>query len=151
VVIPSGDLSVGVLAPTARLQLPAGTAGAGTSPLKMTSGTLLTTPEAGAVEYDGTSLYYTDGTGARHTLSGSSQWTTSGSNIYYNTAGGNVGIGTTTPGAALQIKAGTTTVAPLMLRFGQCAQNASDDELGHRPELLSGRYDERSRDRADSL
>ena len=53
------------------MQLAAGAAGAGKAPFKFTSGTLQTTPEAGAVEYDGTSLYYTDGTGARHTLAAS--------------------------------------------------------------------------------
>lgn len=34
-------------------------------------------------------------------VGGASQWTTSGSNIYYNT--GNIGIGTTTPGAKLEV------------------------------------------------
>ena len=41
------------------LTLPAGTATAGTSPLKFTSGTNLTTKENGAVEYDGSVLTYT--------------------------------------------------------------------------------------------
>jgi hypothetical protein len=40
----------------------AGTATAGTAPLKLTSGTNLTTPEAGAVEFDGTHFYGTVGT-----------------------------------------------------------------------------------------
>jgi len=43
----------GTTAPTAWLHLPAGTATASTAPLKLTSGTNLTTPEAGAMEYNG--------------------------------------------------------------------------------------------------
>jgi hypothetical protein len=39
--------------------LAAGTATAGTAPLKFTSGTNLTTAEAGAMEYDGTNLFFT--------------------------------------------------------------------------------------------
>lgn len=38
---------------TAKLQIGAGAATAGNAPLKLTSGPLLTTPEAGAIEYDG--------------------------------------------------------------------------------------------------
>lgn len=48
-------------APTALVHLAAGTASANTSPLKFTSGTNLTSPEAGAMEYDGTYLYFTPG------------------------------------------------------------------------------------------
>lgn len=48
-----------------RPTLPAGTTVAGTAPIKFTSGVNLTAPEAGAMEYDGTNLYYTDGTSAR--------------------------------------------------------------------------------------
>ena len=58
-------LGIGVTSPTSRLHLPAGTATAGTSPLKFTSGTNLTTPEAGAMEYDGTSLYFSPSTTRR--------------------------------------------------------------------------------------
>ncbi|MGE3610778.1 MAG: tail fiber domain-containing protein [Bacteriovoracaceae bacterium] len=57
----SGNLGIGVTAPTAVVHLKAGTATASTAPLKFTSGTLLTTPENGAVEYDGTDYYATSG------------------------------------------------------------------------------------------
>lgn len=46
---------------TAKVHIGAGTATAGTGPLKLTSGTLLTTPEAGTFEFDGTHLYFTIG------------------------------------------------------------------------------------------
>lgn len=55
-----GSVAVGVAtAPTARLHLGAGTASASTAPLKFTSGTNLTTGEAGAMEYNGTNLFFT--------------------------------------------------------------------------------------------
>lgn len=49
-------------APTALVMLAAGTATANTAPLKFTSGTNLTTAEAGAMEYDGTELYFSPST-----------------------------------------------------------------------------------------
>ncbi len=52
--------SSGALA-TAKILIDAGTATASTAPLKLTTGTNLTVAEAGAVEYDGTTLYYTNG------------------------------------------------------------------------------------------
>ena len=57
----------GSTTPTALLHLAAGTAAAGTAPLKLTSGTNLTTPENGAFEFDGTNLYFTVG-GVRKTV-----------------------------------------------------------------------------------
>lgn len=44
---------------TAYLNIAGGTATAGTSPLKLNSGTNLTTPEAGATEFNGTQLFFT--------------------------------------------------------------------------------------------
>ncbi len=52
-------LGVGTASPTSQLHLAAGTAAASTAPLKFTSGTNLTTPENGAVEYDGSHIYIT--------------------------------------------------------------------------------------------
>jgi len=57
----NGNLGIGITTPTARLHLPAGTATASTAPLKLTAGTNLTTPENGAVEYNGTHFYATIG------------------------------------------------------------------------------------------
>ena len=48
-----GNVGIQQATPTARLHLPAGTATASTAPLKFTSGTDLTAPEAGTIEYDG--------------------------------------------------------------------------------------------------
>jgi len=58
-ILNNGNVGIGSTGPTARLQLPAGTSTAGTAPLKLTSGINLGTTEAGAVEYDGTHLYFT--------------------------------------------------------------------------------------------
>ena len=63
----TGKVGIGTTAATAVLNLKAGTATANTAPLKLTAGTLLTTPEDGALEYDGTHLYFTIGS-TRNTL-----------------------------------------------------------------------------------
>lgn len=49
--ISAGDYNGATFTPTARLHINAGSATAGTAPLKFTSGPLLTTPEPGAIEY----------------------------------------------------------------------------------------------------
>lgn len=55
----SGASGIGQSSPAALWHLGAGTATANTAPLKFTSGTNLTTPEAGAMEYNGTNLFFT--------------------------------------------------------------------------------------------
>lgn len=65
----NGRVGIGTITPSALLHLAAGTATAGTAPLKFTSGTLLTTPEAGAIEFNTDSYYGTITTGgARKTF-----------------------------------------------------------------------------------
>jgi len=61
-------VSNGLSTITSNFHLKAGTATASTSPLKFTSGTNLTTAEAGAVEYDGTEFYATNSTTSRTIL-----------------------------------------------------------------------------------
>lgn len=63
----NGNVGIGVPNPTAALQLKRGTATAGTAPLKLTAGTSTTTPETGAVEFDGANYFATSGT-TRYTL-----------------------------------------------------------------------------------
>jgi hypothetical protein len=55
-----GRVGIGVTAPTAVLHLKAGTATANTAPLKIAAGVNLATPEPGAIESDGTNLYWTN-------------------------------------------------------------------------------------------
>ena len=54
--------------PTAMLTLGNPVGSPQVAPLKFTSGTLLGTPQAGAIEYDGSELYVTDSTPTRHSL-----------------------------------------------------------------------------------
>jgi hypothetical protein len=61
-VLDSGKVGIG-LTPTATLHLKAGTTAAQTAPLKLTDGSLLTTPEDGAMEYSTDKLYFTRMTG----------------------------------------------------------------------------------------
>ena len=53
--------------PTAKSHYSAQTTAAGTAPIKLTNGSLMTTPETGAFEFDGTNLYFTVG-GVRKTV-----------------------------------------------------------------------------------
>ncbi len=68
VAITTGNVTIGAGAATARLHITsAGTTAAGTAPLKLTAGTNMTTPENGAIEFDGTNIYITVG-GVRKTF-----------------------------------------------------------------------------------
>ncbi len=60
----TGNIGFGTTTPTARLHLPAGSATANTAPLKFTSGTSLTTAEAGAMEFTTDDFFLTITTGA---------------------------------------------------------------------------------------
>ncbi len=58
-IVNTGRVGVGAAVPTAWLHLKAGAAAPNSAPLKFTSGTHLTTAEAGAMEYNGTNLFFT--------------------------------------------------------------------------------------------
>ena len=76
-----GNVGIGTTTPTAKLHLASGSTSI--APLKITAGNLLTTPADGAIEYDGTSLYYTDSTNTRRALASTGGGpTNSGNNTY---------------------------------------------------------------------
>jgi hypothetical protein len=69
----------------------AGTATANTAPLKFTSGTLLTTPEVGAVEFVTNRLYYTQTTGpTRMTLLAVDDASGASGDLYYRNSTGDL-------------------------------------------------------------
>lgn len=55
----NGKLGLATVSPTAKLHLPSGSTAAGTAPLKFTTGSVMTAPEIGAMEFDGNDLYIT--------------------------------------------------------------------------------------------
>lgn len=78
----NGRLGIGNNNPSAFLMIKAGTATAGTAPLKFTAGTNLTTAETGAMEYNGTNLFFTrTGTTRENILTGVSGATAPGTSV----------------------------------------------------------------------
>ena len=131
----NGRIGVGVTAPTAILHLKAGTTAANTAPLKFTSGSLMTTAQAGAIEFLTDKFYGTIATGAARkeftlndaalTAGGVPVITTNGrltsnANFVWNNTNSRLGIMETTPTAYLHLGAGTAAAntAPLKLTAG---------------------------------
>ena len=117
-----------ITAPTAKLHLPAGSAAASSSPFKMTSGPLMTTPEVGSWEFLTDKLYFTITTGtARKEIAildaaltaGRVPYVTTngrlvdGSNLGFDSANTRLGIGTVSPGSNLHI----STAAVQVMQF----------------------------------
>ena len=104
---------------TAKIHIAAGTATAGTAPLKFTSGTNLTTPEAGAIEYDGTSFFGTPSSATRY-------------NFLMNNlglAGGQTVVGGTASGNNLTLSS-TSNATKGKILFGNSAYDEVNNRLG---------------------
>lgn len=116
--IQSGMTGIRTATPTAYLHIGAGAAGANNSPLKLTSGTNLTTAETGAVEYNGTNLFFTrTGTTRENVWCGNDAATAPATNTigiiadYYGTSATRV---LTTPNSWASVNiSGTTYKIPL--------------------------------------
>lgn len=89
----------------------AGTAMAGSAPLKFTSGALLATPEAGAVEFNADNLYFTITTGTvRKKVALYDDTSGAAGDLYYRDGTGNfVRLGVSTTGKTLRVASGVPT------------------------------------------
>ena len=141
----NGRQSIGTSSATALLHLGAGASNANSAPLKFTTGSNLTTPENGAVEYDGTNYFVTSGNTrytlaktltATATLDFSSTAAQSGSNLSITVAGVSDGdaVSLGIPNAAVNDNSsfsawvsGTNTVT---VRFNNYSSAAIDPASG---------------------
>lgn len=125
-----GNVRIGsIVTPTGRLHIEGSTTDASTAPLKFGSGTNMATPEAGAMEFDGTQLYFSPSTtrnilaqvsGGTALTAGSIPFaTTSGyltednTSLFFDNTNNRFGLGTSSPTANFQVTqptAGTGTV-----------------------------------------
>jgi len=103
---------------TAKLHIAAGSATAATAPIKLTSGTVMTTAETGAIEYNGTNLFFTRTGTTRESIfvgvsGATAPSTTAGTTIvnFYGTSATNF-LGTPVSWASVVIN-GTTYKIPL--------------------------------------
>lgn len=99
VISSTGNVGIGMNGPTATLDIKAGTSSANSAPLKLTAGTNLSTPEAGAVEYDGSKLYFTPSTTRKVLMTGLTA--TASLNFPNITAGNTTELTVTVPGATV--------------------------------------------------
>lgn len=97
-----------------------GTASAGTAPLKFTSGTVLSTPEAGAIEFNSNKLYFTQTTGpTRLTVAAYNDASGATGDIYYRDSSGNfVRLAAGTNGDALRVSGGLPAWQPAGTAIG---------------------------------
>lgn len=103
-----------------KVTIKAGTTAAGTAPLKFNSGSLLTSPEAGAMEFLTDGLYFTITTGAaRKTIAFTdSNITGTAANVTGTVAIANGGTGQTGQTAAFDALAPTTTQGDIIYHNG---------------------------------
>ena len=117
----TGLVGIGTTTPTAVLHLKAGAAAVSSAPIKLTAGTNLTTPEAGAIEFDGTNLFFTTGSTRQIAVAATSALTSS--RIPYATTNGRlIDSANLTYGATantLHVEGGSTNTLFELTRAGE--------------------------------
>lgn len=111
----NGNVGIGTTAPGSQLQIASNTTTLSQMRLTSSGGTNVSSPTSGDMWWNGTNLYFYNGSTNKDLLAGggSSQWTTASNDIYYTT--GNVGIGTTLPTGRLNLGAATTSLSQIRL------------------------------------
>lgn len=127
----TGNVGIKVQNPTAALHLPIGTAAANTAPLKFSSGTVQTTPEAGTQEYDGKVFYSTAEASQRGVLPNEQFVILTGN---YTTPTGTANtlkqaFNTTTNGA-ITVAGNTTYLFECLLNIASMSTNSGNMQFG---------------------
>jgi hypothetical protein len=107
---------------------------AGTAGLKLQSGTLLNTPEPGVIESNGSDIYWTDDNSVRRNfvITGTNNvgiGTTNTTSAALAVMGGNVGIGTVTPGQKLDVAGTTRSIAFIGDSIASSSSGVTGDAL----------------------
>jgi len=127
----TGNVGIKVQNPTAALHLPLGTAAANTAPLKFTSGTVQTTPEAGTKEYDG-KVFYATGEASQRGLLPNEQFVILTGNYTTPTGSNNTlkqAFNTTTNGA-ITVAGNTTYLFECMLNISSMSSTSGNLQFG---------------------
>lgn len=129
--ITGSNVGIGTTTPTAGLHIKAGTAVSSSAPIKLTSGTLMTAPEVGAIEFLTDTPYFTISTGtARKAIVLDDVGLTAGRLPYVSTNGRltNSALFTYTSAVNLSLQSGVASVVTQTIK-GAVAQTADNLQI----------------------
>ena len=128
-ILPTGNVGIGVTNPTAFLDLAAATSAEPSMNISSSAGTNPASHNTGDLWFNGSNLFFMKDavTSVDLLTSVGSQWINNGNDIYYGSnVSGDVGIGTSTPGAVLEINGGAREMTGLKISNLDIATMAID-------------------------
>jgi hypothetical protein len=166
VILPGGNVGIGLTTPTALLHFAAGTT---TVPaLKLSAGVNLTTAQSGAFEFDGTNLFFTPSAIRRTVAFTNTTWSTDGNagtintnyigtsdatdlriktnatdRIFIQNSTGNVGIGNSLPTKKLEVEGNASVIGALYIKYANLTQYPNGNgwiNFHHSQQDLNGIY-----------